>query len=842
MRATVFVAAAALLAARPAGAASTVINFENLPAGTTVTNQYAAQGLTFFSAYVQADSGARSGTRVLRSRNPATGSDPGPLRIDFAAGQRYVKVHAGTLVGNTRGTLKAFDAQGNVLDQDGEKAVTTGDFAVAFQVRASAAAIRRVELLYESGVIVDVTRALPSVPAADPPPFEGIDDLEFSTDPPPPAPVAALTAPADGAELTARNVAVRGTITGQEIVSPVKLRHQWTVKPGSFRTSAGETSLTVALSGGSFSVNQALEIGPQTFTVRATNAGGLQGSATVQVNYLPSAIRTRFEAEGGAAVFGSFSFGEEGGTACTYAVYREGAIALSGSRTRVIRGPLFDKWLSLEDGGHYPRLGCPTSEQRTVAGDVSAQDFEHGRLYGDAGGTYYVNPVFVQAIDVLGGEAATGTPTGDPTSDSRSPFLVWQFQQFRKLDAVGQRTLRSTLQIQGPYTAPRLYVARQGGDNSLYDGIPMSGAETATQMVSFPCSTVEGPCSAAEPAPDTPFPNPGQYCNNETFGVEEQLVALEGGTPNPVQWAPIFGHYVQTPFLGVLRTFRPAPGDNPFSHEFRVEPCPWPPPPPPGLAPYIESVLNESVCSSDWDVNARGLPGYAGLQSEGRRAQHIEWERHFSQAFLLPFQPHPGDLVFVSGRYIVDCGHDTPNWKTEIHPPSVVAFMRTETYNGRLSTRAQIWVNGFYSGDPVEFDIIPPPRPSPTATLGLVKADYGGTPIDVTVTSTTPGSNRVRARITASQRRVPITAQGEMKWQTGRSYYSRWNVYWDTTPAPSPTPTPNPSPTPTPCIPSCPSTCRTGPAADGCGGFCPRNCDGCCNSPTECILPPRHCE
>jgi hypothetical protein len=77
MRTPILVAAAAVLAARVT-AAPTVINFENLPTGTTVANQYSPQGVTFFGAYVQADSGAHSGTRVLRSHNPASARTPVP--------------------------------------------------------------------------------------------------------------------------------------------------------------------------------------------------------------------------------------------------------------------------------------------------------------------------------------------------------------------------------------------------------------------------------------------------------------------------------------------------------------------------------------------------------------------------------------------------------------------------------------------------------------------------------------------------------------------------------------------------------------------------------------------
>ena len=171
MRTPILGAALAVLAARATSAAPTVINFENLPPGTTVTNQYSPQGVSFPRRL-------RAGRlrRPLRHPNPPfpqsrrPGADPGPLRIDFATGQRYVKVYAGTMVGNTRGTLKAFSASGQLLAQDGKKPVSTGAFAVVFQVRVPSATIRRVELLYESGVIVDIAEeeACPSQPTRNP--------------------------------------------------------------------------------------------------------------------------------------------------------------------------------------------------------------------------------------------------------------------------------------------------------------------------------------------------------------------------------------------------------------------------------------------------------------------------------------------------------------------------------------------------------------------------------------------------------------------------------------------------------------------------------------------------
>src|SRR5262245_2967373 len=106
----ILAASAVLLVSRAAVAAPTVINFDNLAAGTTVTTQYGPQGVTFSNAYVASDSGAHSGTRVLRSHNPTGEFDTGPLRIDFSSGQRYVKFYAGAMSSGLSGTLKLFDA------------------------------------------------------------------------------------------------------------------------------------------------------------------------------------------------------------------------------------------------------------------------------------------------------------------------------------------------------------------------------------------------------------------------------------------------------------------------------------------------------------------------------------------------------------------------------------------------------------------------------------------------------------------------------------------------------------------------------------------------------------
>ena len=48
----------------------------------------------------------------------------------------------------------------------------------------------------------------------------------------------------------------------------------------------------------------------------------------------------------------------------------------------------------------------------------------------------------------------------------------------------------------------------------------------------------------------------------------------------------------------------------------------------------------------------------------------------------------------------------------------------------------------------------------------------------VNVEFSTPASTQARARFSASSRQVEVTGAGEMKWEAGRAYYGRWQVYW----------------------------------------------------------------
>jgi hypothetical protein len=143
-------------------AAVTLLDFENLPPGTTVTSQYAEQGVIFSSAFLASDPAARSGTRVLRTINPAAEVfTPIAFKMTFVRPPARVKLFTASPGTARNATLSAFDANGSVIAQDGPKPVAADRFTTMFEVVAPAAGIIRAELQLEGAA------------------HYAIDDLEF---------------------------------------------------------------------------------------------------------------------------------------------------------------------------------------------------------------------------------------------------------------------------------------------------------------------------------------------------------------------------------------------------------------------------------------------------------------------------------------------------------------------------------------------------------------------------------------------------------------------------------------------------------------------------------------
>lgn len=782
----------------------TVIDFENLAAGTAVTTQYAGQAVLMNGLPTVITWGSTQPLpHVLSSTVAPIELDTDPLAITLTSAQARVKLFAGigSGCGPVTGTLTGYNAAGGVVAADGPRSVATGALTTSFEVKnPTAATITKVTLEYFN------CYGAPKI----------IDNLELEGQPPPPLPTTAptvrITAPANRTELTASPVQVQGTVTGDQVVSGELIVNRL-VPPGSNRLTQLHYPMSLFGSGTSrtFSQSQDLGAGSLWITASATNTAGLKGLATILVDNLTVPMRVQLGENGGATSLGNFEWGSEPTTSapCAYAVYAQGAVADLNGVAHVIGGNIFAKWLARKDGGGYPNLGCPTTDQRVVltASDGTAiawaQDFEHGRIYDWAiTGTHYVPPLFAQALDILG-QDAIGLPYEEPTSNLDPVHGdTYQLQRF----VTSTRAMLTTLEIRG--NPIQLWVERQGGDGSrYYPGTELQGIDrhTPTLVDAFPCDTSSGPCHIVRPSDDARFSadDAAARCSNGTIGPIDLVLTAVDLPPTQHEWAAIEGDRVQTPLFGVVAKFEHSHEDLPTSHEYMDTPCDWE-----GVLGARNRIIGEvalgqwpvalieaaallaewaatgDFCPSDYDINVRPLFGFGYRMVPGVDSMSLEIESHFLDQAPAYMQPQAGDALFTTGRFIVDCGHSDP-YRTEIHPPSVMAVMRTiddtesTLPNHTPYTLTSVWVNSFYSGTAVQLDIYPPPRPSATAVLHLVQPVGGG--INVTATTDDPSStvNHVHVTITGQSNTVEITSIGEMKWPGNIPWFTgQWQVYW----------------------------------------------------------------
>jgi hypothetical protein len=454
-------------------------------------------------------------------------------------------------------------------------------------------------------------------------------------------------------------------------------------------------------------------------------------------------------------VFGALKFGMSD-AGCVIAVYEKGAIAAStsGTQTFVVQGPIFQKWLAVRDpGSNLSRLGCPTAEETDTIAGARMQDFRRGRIYKTANATAWTPEVFRDAIVALDGEAATGVPVTDPTSSSGA-MQTWLFQRFARLDHPGIEA--STLEIRG--NPPVLFVERVG------EGIETAGVDffprTATVWRTFPCDPDHplGPCHVEKPKFGSPITRsnadatcPGQY-NGTTNGVEWKAITLD--------------NYHAVPLRGWVNSSRLSCLDNPLTHDYIM-------------------TNNSSRCSiadvfpSDWQVLVKPLAPFGNLITEDQTYLELEWEAYYTGYFFAGWGwPIAGDLIFTSGRWIMDCGHHSPGFKAEIHPPFLTSHMFTQKRaDGSLETVAEIWINGYFPGDPIDVDIWPPPRPTPDAFLTVTRPVDAGAALGLSVALTTSFSGAT-AHFTAPRREVEVEGSGKMNFASGRGYEAEWTVYW----------------------------------------------------------------
>jgi hypothetical protein len=709
-----------------------VIDFEDRPVGARISAEYSARGVIFFNAYLDSDPHAHSGTKVLRRVSPAEEVfEPGPFLMRFTGQMSRVAFFSGNETGVTgAGTLKVFDANNALLAQDGPKPVPSNAFTAFFEARVPSRRIARAEFHIAGSAHVS------------------IDDLvvEGTAEPlPTTPPVVAITSPTEGAVLAEGTILLRGTVAGPSLLEPITLRIRRGLPPDS-TAPPSENAINLGGTGTTrtFSLNYQALVGPYTVMAIAKNTGNLEGTATVDFTVLPAAISTRFDRSGGAAVFGPLRFGAHDGD-CVMAVYQNGLIAAAINQTFIVTGPIFTKWMATrEQGGFVSIVGCPTAEEREALAGARAQDFRRGRIYATATATAYVPGVFRDAIDTLGGEATTGVAIADPTS-STGAMQTWLFQRFARLDLPGVEA--STLEIRG--SPPLLYVERVGEG---LDGVGLTpNGNSATVYRTFPCEGGNlGPCGVKKPEYDRQL---RERCNG-TYPFTSST-----------EWQGLTGIYVHTPVVGWVHSSRLACKDNPATHDH----------PTTNNSPRC-SVAD--ITPSDWNVSVRPMAGFGSRTTTEQTYMEIEFEAYYAGSFFAEEGwPIAGDLVFTSGRWILDCAvaHGV---KAEIHPPYLMSHSRMRKRpDGLLETLTEIWVTGHYPGSAIDVDIWPPPRPSPNAFLTLTKPTDATAALGVTVALTTSFSG-ARVRFTAPFRNVLIAESGKMDWMTGRGYEGEWTVGW----------------------------------------------------------------
>jgi hypothetical protein len=164
-------------------------------------------------------------------------------------------------------------------------------------------------------------------------------------------------------------------------------------------------------------------------------------------------------------------------------------------------------------------------------------------------------------------------------------------------------------------------------------------------------------------------------------------------------------------------------------------------------------VLSETDSNCvDWVVYVQPDPEYQFLQlanqvSGGYADGNYNWEHRGSleneiDQWQLPtdFRPEPGDRIYMTGRWVVDCGHG--DWHGELHPIESYVSSHIERVDtarrpgaiGGIQVVAKVVVTGTWPAYPnipwaawegqypLKLEVWPPPRPTPTAVLHFEKA------------------------------------------------------------------------------------------------------------------------
>ena len=154
-----------------------------------------------------------------------------------------------------------------------------------------------------------------------------------------------------------------------------------------------------------------------------------------------------------------------------------------------------------------------------------------------------------------------------------------------------------------------------------------------------------------------------------------------------------------------------------------------------GSKPADNDPVDKKIMEMEWEI---------GTQNDGR-----------DDRFPKEFWPSVGDRVWMEGRYIFDCGHPDTGPRSELHPATAVAFTHFEPLitgspgsEPVLAAKTSIYIHG--KGGPIyetpvggriyEFDVVLPPKPSPSSrVVNVTNTPFGGPPPSITGPFPGPG-------------------------------------------------------------------------------------------------------
>jgi hypothetical protein len=738
------------------------LTFEEFARGTTITRDYWAEYGVAFPDGVGVDTSPQphSGTRVLHLYQGEFSSRP--IVIELRAARSRVKLFAGTNEGTgtiVNGTLKAMDTAGNVVAQDGAKQVTASSCSTPFEVTTASPVITRLELTLIGAYSREPGRSFLTDIA--------IDDLELEGPPLPvlsgTPPAIQITSPKDGDVLDASTLSISATAAGALVTQPATVSID-TLQPGDHQHHPPDV-FQVALVARRFPIPRApsfkttrnLPVGLVEISVQAESADGVKGLSTIHVVNLPTAITGTTWGAG----FTKLAWVAPGAD-CVVAVYENGAVAASGGKAIKIEGPIFYKWQAWTAARYnqlvFPNKAseiCPNGPDMEILGSGSTgrvQHFRAGSIYASPDWAFYVPRVFQDVISRIGD---AGVPISDPIRSVTAN--TWLYQQFRRAPGV-----ISTIEIKG--TPPVIWVERPGGDLKAFSAANLAlSATTPTVWESASCSGNEGPC--------------GQFASElpPIDWAPKKSCPAASLTP---EWVARVSDATMTPLMGFAAGSGASDEDNAATHELNYN--------------YnIDGSYHARGYWSDWDMAVVPFKPYWKLLGEDRGSNitTIELEFEYGRAahmFALKaptgetHEPKRGDLVFASGRWILDCGHSP--FQTEIHPPFALTYSRT-VLGPPQRTLAFVWVNGWYLGEAFDVDLYPPPRPSPTHTLSVTKPNDAEAATDVLLdwSSNSDRTDPVRLHFHSTTLRKPNLGDGvggQLFHQDGRSYEGVWSLTW----------------------------------------------------------------